>query len=279
MKGFTEQELLAAKFRKQQKELEKRNDLSSSSSRPDNNYNNNKNNNLRTERRSRSRSPVYRERERERERERAPRREYVDRRYRRDRSEERRDYKHNAERDRPSYSPYRGNADQESLREPPRQAAQPSPERRYRSPTRSRSRSRSPSPYISKYPPPDPYSVYNDYRDGFKGDRNTRGRQTISESRDRNRRKRSRSNDSREREEADSGVRDVKWMHDRHASVDEPRYVLPLLVFNIYSSLSYLILFVSSLSLYSLIQPPSSYRPPSPTWVSRAGGVAIMKKR
>jgi hypothetical protein len=71
--------------------------------------------------------------------------------------------------------------------------------------------------------------------------------------------------------------RDSKWDHDKYvASRFAPRYVYCPMHFILVSSLIYQLIDLFN-SPERVI--PKDYRPPSPQWISRAGGVAIMKKR
>jgi hypothetical protein len=93
-------------------------------------------------------------------------------------------------------------------------------------------------------PPQDPTHLYHDDRklNRRKGERNeTRSSSHLNDSY--RERSRSRSPTRRQPEV-------TSWFHDRH-SIDEP----------------------------DLIPQPKDYRPPSPEWKSRAGGVAIMKRK
>jgi hypothetical protein len=187
-------------------------------------------------------------------------------------------------RDRPSYSPYRGNDDDIPERtqvqgryEPPRKEPQ-----RYRSRSRSyehdrdrdrdrertrdddrygadrsRSRSRSKSPVdLAKLPPPpDPVPRFHDDRLWARGSVRAERSEGVRRSGYASRSDYQARSSSRERQrpvhhrdETDS-KQDFAWKHDRHIE-DEP----------------------------DLIPIPKDYRPPSPTWKSRAGGVYLRTK-
>lgn len=95
----------------------------------------------------------------------------------------------------------------------------------------------------------------NDRRRNEIRRRSTSGDRDRSEDRSRSRRSRSR-NRSYEDDRKRRRSREERWSHDLYHDLER-----------------------ASPDRDGVRRPDENYRPPSPTWISRAGGVAIMKKR